>query len=301
MGISEPTPAAQTGKDAVKENVQTFYDQIGWQPVGGGFYQNATYEDLRPVAAEYIHRCHLRVLSYIKPSGTYLLDAGSGPIQYPEYLEYSRGYRFRVCADISSVALQEARKRIGDHGLFVVADVANLPFKAQAFDGLVSLHTIHHLPEEEHPQAYGELYRVLSAGASGVVVNGWKISSLMRLFNPLVRRLKKPANPPASPPVESQATAPASQPKKKAHGTFVSKNNAAWLKEAVGKRIPLEIYCWRSISVGFMRALIQPQWGGRLWLRLIYGLEEIFPKFFGEKGQYPLVVIRKPGETGRVE
>jgi hypothetical protein len=33
--------------------------------------------------------------------------------------------------------------------------------------------------------------------------------------------------------------------------------------------------------------------GGRLWLRLLFGLEERFPHFFGEKGQYPLIVIRK--------
>ena len=35
---------------------------------------------------------------------------------------------------------QEARKRIGAHGLFVVCDVANLPFRPDVFDGVVSLH-----------------------------------------------------------------------------------------------------------------------------------------------------------------
>jgi SAM-dependent methyltransferase len=151
----------------IKQQVRQFYDQIGWQVAGDGFYQNARYEDLRPVSREYIHRCHLRVARHLNPEGIYFLDAGSGPIQYPEYLEYSRGYQARVCADISIVALHEARQRIGDrlhggHGLFVVADVANLPFKPGIFDGVVSLHTIHHLPESEHRQAYGELYRVLA-------------------------------------------------------------------------------------------------------------------------------------------
>jgi ubiquinone/menaquinone biosynthesis C-methylase UbiE len=86
-----------------------------------------------------------------------MLDAGSGPIQYPEYLEFSKGYQRRVCADISFVALQEARKRIGDHGLYVVCDIANLPFKSAAFEGMVSLHTIHHLPYE-----HAELTRAAS-------------------------------------------------------------------------------------------------------------------------------------------
>src|SRR5512135_432125 len=107
----------------IKQQVRQFYDQVGWQEQSDGFYQNASYEDLRPVSHEYIHKCHLRVLHHLNPSGKFLLDAGSGPIQYPEYLEYSHGYQHRVCADISIVALQEARKRIGNHGLFVVGDI----------------------------------------------------------------------------------------------------------------------------------------------------------------------------------
>src|SRR5512145_2861194 len=142
----------------VKQRVRQFYDRVGWQTVADGTYQNARYEDLRPVSSEYIRRCHLRVKRFLKPSGQFLLDAGSGPVQYAEYLTYSEGYARRVCVDISIVALQEARQRIGEHGLFVVADVANLPFKAEPFEGIVSLHTLHHLPLEEQEKAYEELY-----------------------------------------------------------------------------------------------------------------------------------------------
>src|SRR5512133_2084353 len=129
-----------------KQQVREFYDQIGWSQAGDGLYQNARYEDLRPVSREYIHRCHLRVNNHLQASGDLLLDAGSGPVQYPEYLTYSQNYKFRVCLDISILALKEARNRLGEHGLFVVADVANLPFKPESFDGLVSLHTLQHLP-----------------------------------------------------------------------------------------------------------------------------------------------------------
>ena len=85
------------------------------------------------------------------------------------------------------VALQEARQRIGEHGLYVVADIANLPFKPEAFEGTVSLHTIHHLPEDEHLQAYRELYRTLAVGCAATVVNGWPTSSLMRFFRPMMQ------------------------------------------------------------------------------------------------------------------
>jgi SAM-dependent methyltransferase len=280
----------------VKQQVREFYDQIGWQELSNGCYQNATYEDLRPVAREYIHRCHLRVLRHLKPNGQLLLDAGSGPIQYPEYLEYSRSYQHRVCADISAVALQEARKRIGDassggQGLFVVADIANLPFKPSAFDGVVSLHTIHHLPLEEHSQAYQELYRVLAPASSAVVIQGWHVPPLTALTEALADSLdwlrgRKPHKARKSRSDRRQAATTATR-------TFVNKHNAAWLEKEIGTRMPTEIYVWRSVNVRFLRTFIHERWGGKALLRLLYWLEERFPHFLGKYGQYPLIVIRR--------
>jgi len=40
----------------IKQDVREFYDQVGWQQVSEGVYQNARYEDLRPVSREYIHQ-----------------------------------------------------------------------------------------------------------------------------------------------------------------------------------------------------------------------------------------------------
>jgi len=280
----------------IKRNVREFYDQVGWQEVGDGLYQNARYEDLRPVSREYIHRCHLRVGRHLASQGRYLLDAGSGPIQYPEYLTYSQGYAYRVCADISIQALTEARKRIGGHGLFVVCDIAHLPFETGVCDGVVSLHTIHHLPLAEHPQAYHELYRVLLPQRTAVVVNGWHEPPLgvaldrLRRFTLRVsgfvnhRILQRKARPDGDQP------APADHSVK---GTFVEKNTPAWLGRAVGDQMSIEIFTWRSVSVKVLRTFIHDGWGGRGILRLLFWLEERFPRWFGENGQYPLVIIHK--------
>jgi ubiquinone/menaquinone biosynthesis C-methylase UbiE len=271
----------------VKQEVRQFYDQVGWSLVGEDLYQNAHYEDLRPVSQEYIRRCHLRVSRHLTPAGRYLLDAGSGPIQYPEYLEYSRSYHHRVCLDISSVALQEARQRIGAHGLFVVGDIANLPFAAGTFDGLVSLHTIHHLPADEHQRAYLELQRVLVPGRSGVIVNGWDLPPLIVLQNFLIRLADSLRRKPR--PFRGGAGG-------EVRGTFVRKHTPTWLKKEVGTHIPLEVWCWRSLNVRFMRTFIHARLGGTFWLRLLYWLEERLPHFFGTNGQYPLIVIRKHSE-----
>jgi ubiquinone/menaquinone biosynthesis C-methylase UbiE len=269
-----------------KQQVREFYDQIGWSQVGEGLYQNARYEDLRPVSREYIHKCHLRVKRHLAPAGDILLDAGSGPVQWPEYLTYSEDYRYRLCADISITALREARTRLGDRGLFVVADIASLPFKPDVFDGVVSMHTIHHLPLNEHKRAYLELARVLKTGMSAVVVNGWHNPLLMRMAEPFItlarfwsgRTVKKKKNWSRE---EEQA------------GTFVEKMTPRWLKNELKGEVKFQIFPWRSLSPRFMRWFVRPQFGGKIYLRLVYWLEESFPRFFGEHGQYPLIVIKK--------
>ena len=292
----------------VKKNVREFYDRVGWQMVNGDFYQNAEYEDLRPVSHEYIHRCHMRINRHIAKEGEYLLDAGSGPVQYPEYLTYSEGYKARVCMDISIVALQEARKRLGEKGLYIVADIAHLPFKPDVFDGIVSLHTIHHVPMEDKLPAYEELYRTLKPGQTMAVVNGWTNAPLMEwMQRPInfmrrvrgwwLRKVRKQA--PVQPAVEKASAkekkAENNKPEnKKPAGTYVQKLNAEWLTQALKDRMAYEILVWRSVSVAFLRAMIYPEWGGRFWLRVIYRMEELFPRWLGRIGQYPLVVVEKP-------
>jgi SAM-dependent methyltransferase len=285
-----------------KQDVREFYDKIGWSQAGDGYYQNARYEDLRPVAQEYIHKCHLRLKRYLDLKGDFFLDAGSGPVQWPEYMTYSQNYKYRVCADLSITALKEARQRLGDKGLYVVMDIANLPFKQDAFDGIVSLHTIHHLPSQDHKKAYAGLVRVLKPGHRAVVVNGWSNPPLMRtadrvanLFRRLTRPFQRKQASGEPEPVKAAADSVASNQAKEPTGTFIHKSNADWLREQLKDVTPIDIFVWRSVSTRFTRAYIREKAGGRLILRLIYWLEERFPRYFGENGQYPIIAIRKLG------
>jgi hypothetical protein len=75
-------------------------------------------------------------------------------------------------------------------------------------------------------------------------------------------------------------------------GTFVEKLNAQWLRNELSE-MDVDIYVWRSVSVRFLRAVFHQVLGGKLWLRILYSLEEKYPGYFGENGQYPLIVIRK--------
>ncbi|MBR6089131.1 MAG: class I SAM-dependent methyltransferase [Anaerolineaceae bacterium] len=281
-----------------KQKVREFYDEIGWSMESTGYYQNARYEDLRPVSAEYIHKCHMRITPYFAGGGRFLLDVGCGPIQYPEYLTYSEKFERRVCADISLTALKEARKRIGDKGFFIVCDAANLPFKADCMDGMVSLHTFHHLDLEEQKKAWQETYRVLEPEASAVVVNGWTESKMMQEWQDRVEKAEKAGHFIARLRGKESKTEnkKSGNAKEKATGTFVRKMDADWIHKELsdlgGGKVSFEIRCWRSVSVRWLRAIIHPPYGKKM-LRDLFEKEESDPEYYGKYGQYPMIIMRK--------
>lgn len=279
----------------VKREVREFYDSVGWKEVAEGLYQNARYEDLRPVARDYIHRCHLRVNRYLLPEGRLFLDAGSGPIQYPEYLEYAAGFRYRVCLDISSLALRQARARIGDRGLYVVGDLTHLPFEASAFDSLVSLHAIHHLPLAEHERAIRELARVMAEGGRGVIVYSWGphawLMRLARIPIAMARGLRRLVS--KRPPVDPAGSEPGKVELWARPGTHTAHHDYRWARAHLTTLPGFEIRVWRSVSTAFTRAFIFEPLLGRLWLRILFRLEDLAPGWFGRTGQYPMFTIRK--------
>ncbi|HKZ55547.1 MAG TPA: class I SAM-dependent methyltransferase [Anaerolineales bacterium] len=297
----------------VKERVRRFYDSIGWQEIGEGVYQNARYEDLRPVSREYIHRCHIRLARHLRDQGDFFLDAGSGPIQYPEYLTYSQGFRCRVCLDISRRALLEARKRIGEHGLYVQGDVAHLPFRKNAFQSVASLHTLHHLPAEQQKRAFCELSRVTEEGGRCAVVYSWGArSALMRLLRPVVASARAAQRIRQWLRAARQATwkqrapdrgggrivleeVPGSDGRQArlltTPGSYTFHHSAAWMGSHLRQLPELDVRVWRSLSTEALRALIHDRLLGRAWLRLLFWMEERAPHFFGRVGQYPLVLF----------
>lgn len=264
-----------------KKILMDFYDQIGWQAQDGQFADAARFEDLRPVSQEYIHRCHLRVRRYLPAGGIFLLDAASGPVQYPEYLTYSEGYTYRVCADISFVALREARRKLGEKGLYLLCDVTDLPLRDGSMDGAVSLHTVYHVPAAQQADAVRELYRVLRPGGSAAVVYSWGDHALLtRLFLlplRLARRLLRRGEG-TPPPV----------------GLYYFHHDYAWFRREIRSACHARLAVWRSVGVPFLKRLIHERLAGRFWLRLLYRFEEWFPRFFGRIGQYPLFHLRKP-------
>lgn len=280
-----------------KRDVENFYDNIGWKLFDDTHFVDAEkFEDLRPVAIDYFNNCNNRVKRYIKQSGKFILDAGSGPIQYDGYLVYSEDYEYRICVDLSFESLKQAKKKLGNKGIYILGDITKLPLQDNVLDAAIALNAIYHIPKDEQATALNEINRALKPGHTAAVVYTWgdkyslfmnlaliyikvwmAIQKIGRIFKLILEKLKiLPAKKIISEnPVLYFHAFP--------YGHF---NNTNW-------DFKLDIYVWRSISVPFSKIYIHPFLGGKKILKMIYNWEDKHPTTAGKYGQYPLFIMTK--------
>ncbi|MHA4808148.1 class I SAM-dependent methyltransferase [Flavitalea flava] len=272
---------------ADKQLVKNFYDEKGWFANEEGDYEDAViFEDLRDVTKDYIKKCHDRVSRFLNPSGTYMLDAASGALQFPDYLQYSADYKYRICVDFSFTALTEAKRKLGDKGICVLADMTNMPFKDGQIDGFVSLNTIYHIPKDEQVTAMKELYRILKSKGKGVIVYEWfkhspwmnfwlmRSRGMMFIKNRIARTFNKLA----------QKGAPEKLLYFHAHPYEYFKTHLPF---------SFQLKVWRTVNVPFMKAYIHKGLFGQQILNWLYKKEEENPEKYGLKGEYPILVFEK--------
>jgi ubiquinone/menaquinone biosynthesis C-methylase UbiE len=253
----------------VEDQVRDFYDQRGWEADSSGETADAQlWEDLRPCAAAYVSACRRKLLEYLPERGDRILDAGSGPIQYPEYLEYSAGFAKRVCVDLSQRALDEARAKLGDRGGYVQASLLELPFPDGHFAAAVSLHTIYHIESEQQEAAVRELLRVLEPGASAVVVYANPDRLAARLKR-LARRPQRPGGP-----------------------IYFFAHPLSWWQR-FSDEAAVEIVPWRSLNANESRRLIPDNALGAGMLRAVLAFERSLPGLATRLGCYPMVVLTR--------
>lgn len=294
--FGDPSEGGQPGGlAAIKESVQSFYDDVGWRADADGVFTDAAlFEDLRPVASEYLRRCHARVGRHLAPRGRYLLDVASGPIQYDDYLAYSEGYELRVCIDLSIRALRAARAKLGSRGAYLLGDITALPLSDESMGGVVSLHTIYHVPAEEQGAALREIHRVLEPGARAAVVYSWgkaawlaQVLSIPACATSLAAQTARAlARNLAGERTERKEGAP------HAPTLYFRPHGPRWMKRQL-QGLRAQILTWRSVDVSFLRFFVHERLGGRALMRGIYALEEAYPRLLGRLGQYPLIVIEK--------
>ena len=104
-----------------------------------------------------------------------VLDAGCGAGR-PVLQTIARDHD-AVGLDLSTTMLDRSREHVPDAAL-VQGDLGALPFPDDAFDAVVSLYAIIHVPKTEHERVLSEFRRVLRPGGEVLVsmgaIEGWE-------------------------------------------------------------------------------------------------------------------------------
>jgi ubiquinone/menaquinone biosynthesis C-methylase UbiE len=254
-----------------EENLKTFYEGSGWKTDDKGHTTDAQlFEDLRKVSQKYVSACRKKVKSFLPDNGNLFLDAASGPIQYPEYVDYSAGFNKRVCVDISETALSEAKRKLGSHVETVCTSLLSLPFPENHFDTVLSLHTIYHIDKEKQEKAVRELLRVAKPNTPIVIVYSNP--------NRLLARAKKLLSKKDSTPAEG--------------ALYFYAHPLNWWAQ-FEDQAQVTLTCWRSLTAKDAHRFIPDNFFGRWLLSFLLTLENWMPKQFCKWGAYPLIVMKK--------
>ena len=263
--------------DKAEEKVSRFYNTLGWSTEDGITEDARRWEDLRKYSVEYVGKCRLRVLRHIPVEGKNVLDMASGPIQYIEYLEYSINFQKRYCVDLSLSALEQAKKRIGDHGVYLHGSFLNLNMVSDFFDCAVSLHTIYHIDKDQQEAAVRKLVDVVKPGKPVIIVysnpNVFYANTLRRVKHILGARGKQ----------ETQA---------EDAGLYFHAHPIGWWQR-YRDVAEMQILPWRSLTSNAQKKLIPDNRIGQAMLRALFYLEDRFPNFFVNHFQYPMIVLTK--------
>lgn len=276
---------------AVADDIQRFYDTVGWDEASDGLPEDAKmFVDLRPTSQAYVEAARRRVQRHIpEDGGERYLDAGSGPVQFKEYADYSRNFAKRYCVDFSQSALESAKRRLGDHGEYVQASILDLPFPDNHFDCTSNLHVLYHIDSRDQLRAVRELLRVTRPGKPIIIVYGnpngvnlFTHRNLSRVHR-VVRRLRGKPNDPTIVTASGKTSA-----------LYAFRYPLSWWRqfESVAS---VEIHPWRSLTVDDMKLLIPGTPFGERMLRWLFKAEDTLPWLANHLGAYPMIVLRKKG------
>ncbi len=267
---------------------RSFYEKEGWKRASDGvFGDTRAFMDTREVPLAFSRKCIRRLNTHFQRGGRFLLDAGSGPIAHEEYLEFGAHFERRVCVDLSAEALQVARGKLGERGVYLQADLTSLPIQTGSVDAVTCNHVIYQIPADQQAAVFKELWRVLKPGGVALIVYWWRDTPLQWRLERLARMFVG-----RSQPVESdKSSAVVSTPSHFPH-------SLEWF-ETQDWPFRYQIEPFRVIGNPFMRSYVSNGWAGKLFLEGVYALQQIAPSYCGRYGQMPAIVLRKDDPADR--
>jgi ubiquinone/menaquinone biosynthesis C-methylase UbiE len=263
-----------------EKTLSKFYEKFGWKVENEITEDARQFEDLRECAIEYLNKSRLRVFKHIPSQGQFILDMASGPIQYPEYLSYSKNFEKRYCVDLSKDALSLAEKKIGDHGIYLNGSFFDIPLSDNYFDCSISLHTIYHMDKDKQSTAVNKLLDVTKPGKPVIIVYS-NPNTLLGKLSKYRNRMKNISN-------SDESFYSVTQEQE----IYFYLHNLEWWNQ-FRNRSSVKIYPWRSFLTETQNKYFPDNSLGKILFKVLYRLEDFFPNFFARNFQYIIVVLTK--------
>jgi SAM-dependent methyltransferase len=260
-----------------EKKVSRFYNSVGWDFSDGHSEDAKRFEDLRRSSNRYVSNCRLRVIEHMPSSGERLLDMASGPLQYPEYLEYSKKFREHHCVDVSKQALDLASQKLGPRGILHHGSFLDLTFEKDFFDCVISLHTIYHIDESLQEEVVRKLIDVVRPGSNVIIVYSNPFTLISKIER--IRSFSKFIN-------RKVVSYPINET------LYFYPHTLDWWNR-FNDVSELNIYPWRSLNSDHQKAIVPDNFYGRMFLQTLFMAEKKFPKFFVKNFQYPMIVLTK--------
>jgi SAM-dependent methyltransferase len=261
------------------ENVGDFYDRQGWCYEGHNTHDAVINENLTRTGESYVRKVRLRIFQSLG-EGSYLLDIGCGPIQYPEYVKYSSNYEYRVCVDLSEKALKEAERKIGQRGIFYKGDYLEISNLAESpFDGAALINVLYHVDKDSQRLMVEKIIRDLKVGGRLVVVysNPRSFSSIF------TRNLLGTKNYLSKMMLRGNYQI-------QANPIYFFRHPISFWKgfEHLAK---VDLKAWRTFDPSIEKLIFKKYLGGKVLLNLLYKLENL--QFWAYISEYQIVILEK--------
>jgi ubiquinone/menaquinone biosynthesis C-methylase UbiE/uncharacterized protein YbaR (Trm112 family) len=271
-----------------KERVFNYYNEINYSTKNSlKIYEDSPkWVDFRGVSEEYISNSFTKAKQYLSPKGKYLLDIASGPIGLKEYIDLSENFEIRICADISVNALIQAKYNYSHRkGIYICADICNIPLKANVCDSVLCQHTLYHIPKHEQKTAVNEMYRVTKPEGKIAIVYSLFYHSWLMNISLFPLQLYRIARHFAG---KIYVRLFNSKPR-----LYFYPHSLGWFKRNFEFKDKIEFYCWRSTNKYFLNVYIHQRLLGKRLLASLRKSEDKHPKLWGRLGEYPVIVIKK--------
>ena len=249
------------------KNVSKFYNKKGWNYYGDITLDSRLFEDNRKAAKNYVRRCRLKILKHVPKKGKNFLDFASGPIQYKEYLKYSKNFKYRHCVDFSKNALINAKKKLKGKGKYYLGDFMKLNFPPNFFDCSLSMHTIYHMDKKVQEKAIRKMIKITKPNKPIIIIYSNPSPLIKKIYSIFIKKRKKKI-------------------------LYFYCFPISWWKRFENE-CNIEFYCWRSFSSQHQKILFPNNVIGEYLLKVFYFLENKLQTFFSRYFQYPMIIFKK--------